>query len=76
MTEHDTGHEPVGSIRYENYARRLARLRVIRGIKRMVESDTYCIDVLTQIAGIKPPLAVKPDRPYNHCYRCRSPGMK
>src|SRR5699024_2299419 len=54
MTEHDTGHEPVGySSDKENYARRLARIEgQVRGIKRMVESDTYCIDVLTQIAAV------------------------
>ncbi|MDP9821115.1 metal-sensitive transcriptional regulator [Nocardioides massiliensis] len=37
-------------------ARYLARLRRIegqaRGIHRMVEEDTYCIDVLTQISAI------------------------
>lgn len=34
----------------------LARLRRIegqvRGLQRMVESDTYCIDVLTQVAAV------------------------
>lgn len=33
----------------------LARLRKVegqvRGVQRMVESDTYCIDILTQIAA-------------------------
>ena len=54
MTEHDPGYEPVGySSDKENYARRLARIEgQVRGIKRMVESDTYCIDVLTQIAAV------------------------
>ncbi len=36
-------------------AEHLARLRriegQIRGLQRMVESDTYCIDVLTQVAA-------------------------
>lgn len=35
----------------------LTRLRRIegqvRGIQRMVEQDTYCVDILTQIAGIQ-----------------------
>lgn len=36
----------------EDYAKRLRRIEgQIRGIARMVESDTYCIDVLTQIAA-------------------------
>jgi CsoR family transcriptional regulator, copper-sensing transcriptional repressor len=32
--------------------RRLARVEgQVRGLQRMVDSDTYCIDVLTQIAA-------------------------
>ena len=34
--------------------KRLARIEgQVRGINRMVESDTYCIDVLTQISAIQ-----------------------
>lgn len=34
------------------HLRRLARIEgQVRGIARMVENDTYCIDVLTQIAA-------------------------
>lgn len=40
---------------HDDKAKVLARLRRIegqvRGIERMVESDTYCIDVLTQVAA-------------------------
>lgn len=40
----------------EDKAALLARLRriegQIRGIQRMVEQDTYCIDVLTQISAV------------------------
>jgi CsoR family transcriptional regulator, copper-sensing transcriptional repressor len=33
--------------------RRLARIEgQVRGVRRMVEDDAYCIDVLTQIAAI------------------------
>ena len=36
----------------EQYLARLKRIeRQVRGISRMVEQDTYCIDVLTQIAA-------------------------
>jgi CsoR family transcriptional regulator, copper-sensing transcriptional repressor len=39
----------------DSKADHLARLRriegQIRGLQRMVESDTYCIDVLTQVAA-------------------------
>ncbi len=36
----------------EAHLRRLSRIEgQVRGIARMVESDTYCIDVLTQISA-------------------------
>ena len=37
----------------EAYLKRLARIEgQVRGIRRMVEDDTYCIDVLTQVSAI------------------------
>jgi DNA-binding FrmR family transcriptional regulator len=40
---------------YENKDQVLARLRRIegqvRGLQRMVQEDTYCIDILTQVAA-------------------------
>jgi len=36
-----------------DYLKRLRRIEgQVRGIQRMVEQDTYCIDVLTQIAAV------------------------
>lgn len=36
----------------EDYLKRLRRIEgQVRGISRMVEEDTYCIDILTQIAA-------------------------
>lgn len=36
-----------------DYARRLKRIEgQVRGLQRMVEDDTYCIDVLTQISAV------------------------
>jgi DNA-binding FrmR family transcriptional regulator len=36
----------------EDYLKRLARVEgQVRGIARMIEEDTYCIDVLTQVAA-------------------------
>jgi CsoR family transcriptional regulator, copper-sensing transcriptional repressor len=47
--EHDPGY-------HDNKAAYLARLRRIegqvRGLHRMVEEDTYCIDVLTQVSAV------------------------
>mgnify|MGYP002651551459 CR=1 FL=1 len=36
----------------EDYLKRLRRIEgQIRGIERMVEEDTYCIDILTQVSA-------------------------
>ena len=36
----------------EDYGKRLRRIEgQIRGVERMIEEDTYCIDVLTQISA-------------------------
>ncbi|MGH9112988.1 MAG: metal-sensitive transcriptional regulator, partial [Acidimicrobiales bacterium] len=36
-----------------DYLKRLRRIEgQVRGLQRMVESDTYCIDVLTQISAV------------------------
>ncbi|MDY7102038.1 MAG: metal-sensitive transcriptional regulator [Actinomycetota bacterium] len=41
------------SLSKEEYVSRLRRVEgQVRGLERMVESDTYCIDVLTQIASV------------------------
>ena len=55
-------------------ARRLARVEgQVRGVRGMVESEAYCIDVLTQIAAITRALdgvALKLlDDHTNHCVR-------
>lgn len=40
--------------RKDDYLARLGRIEgQVRGISRMVDSDTYCIDVLTQITAAK-----------------------
>lgn len=37
----------------ESYARRMRRIEgQVRGIARMIEDDTYCIDVLTQVSAV------------------------
>ena len=37
----------------DQYAKRLRRIEgQVRGLHRMVEQDTYCIDVLTQISAV------------------------
>lgn len=47
------GHRPPGYL--DNKAAHIKRLRRIegqvRGLERMVDADTYCIDVLTQVSA-------------------------
>lgn len=49
-------HGHPGYVSAEDKAKVLARLRrvegQVRGLQRMVEQDTYCTDVLTQIAAV------------------------
>ncbi len=41
------------TISKEDYAKRLRRIEgQVRGLQRMVEQDTYCIDVLTQVSAV------------------------
>ena len=36
----------------DDYLRRLRRIEgQVRGLQRMVENDTYCIDILTQVSA-------------------------
>ena len=49
--------EPTSSHGYTqdkaSYARRLKRIEgQVRGIQRMIDEDTYCIDILTQISAV------------------------
>lgn len=37
----------------DDYTRRLKRIEgQVRGLERMIDEDTYCIDVLTQISAV------------------------
>ena len=37
----------------EDYLKRLRRIEgQVRGLQRLVDEDTYCIDVLTQVAAV------------------------
>jgi CsoR family transcriptional regulator, copper-sensing transcriptional repressor len=37
----------------DDYLKRLRRIEgQVRGLQRMIEEDTYCIDVLTQVAAV------------------------
>ncbi|WP_146341330.1 metal-sensitive transcriptional regulator [Nesterenkonia sp. NBAIMH1] len=50
-TETPTGHGYISD--KDRYLTRLRRIEgQARGIQRMVEEDTYCIDILTQISAL------------------------
>ena len=37
----------------DDYSRRMRRIEgQVRGIARMIDEDTYCIDILTQVAAV------------------------
>ncbi|MBO9554569.1 metal-sensitive transcriptional regulator [Cellulomonas sp.] len=51
MSEHPQ--KPGYDSAKEDYLKRLRRIEgQVRGIARMVDEDTYCIDVLTQISAV------------------------
>ncbi|GAA4118954.1 metal-sensitive transcriptional regulator [Enteractinococcus coprophilus] len=54
MTKQQSDHNAVGYTDDKAaYLKRLARIEgQVRGIKRMIENDAYCIDVLTQVSAV------------------------
>ncbi|GAA5146777.1 metal-sensitive transcriptional regulator [Nocardioides marinquilinus] len=46
-------HGPGYLSRKDDYLKRMKRIEgQVRGIERMIENDTYCIDVLTQVSAV------------------------
>jgi len=44
---------PGYSLSKDDYTKRLRRIEgQVRGLQRLIEEDTYCIDVLTQISSV------------------------
>lgn len=52
----DTGkrkHRDLASAEYQELIRRLNRIEgQVRGVRKMVEEDRYCVDILTQVSAI------------------------
>lgn len=62
------------AINTEDYLKRLARIEgQVRGLQRMIDDDTYCIDILTQInaatAALKGVAVGLLDEHVRHCVR-------
>ena len=53
MEQQTTAVTPGYADNKDDHLKRLRRIEgQVRGIARMVESDTYCIDVLTQVSAV------------------------
>ncbi|HEY8523531.1 MAG TPA: metal-sensitive transcriptional regulator [Acidimicrobiales bacterium] len=58
----------------DDYLKRLRRIEgQVRGLQRMIEEDTYCIDVLTQVSAVNRALQSVAvgllDQHVRHCVR-------
>lgn len=46
-------HRDKDSAEYQDLLRRLSRIEgQVRGVRKMVEEDRYCVDILTQVSAI------------------------
>jgi DNA-binding FrmR family transcriptional regulator len=68
------GNQPGYSDERDAVLKRLRRIEgQVRGLQRMVEEDTYCIDVLTQVSAATKALQAVAlellDRHLDHCVR-------
>jgi DNA-binding FrmR family transcriptional regulator len=62
----------------DDYLKRLRRIEgQVRGLQRLIEEDTYCIDVLTQVSAINKALQSVAvgllDEHVRHCVKHASP---
>ncbi|NYI77027.1 metal-sensitive transcriptional regulator [Nocardioides panzhihuensis] len=52
MESHEHQNEHGYTHRQDDYLKRLRRIEgQVRGLQRMVEEETYCIDILTQVSA-------------------------
>ena len=63
----------------DDYLKRLRRIEgQVRGLQRMVDEDTYCIDILTQVSAVTKALQGVAvgllDEHVRHCVRNASDG--
>ena len=62
----------------DDHLKRLRRIEgQVRGIARMVESDAYCIDVLTQVSAVtRRPVLAQQGAACVVQQRCAQPGIR
>jgi len=63
---------------YRRLVNRLNRIEgQVRGVRRMVENDAYCIDILTQVSAINSALSsFNRELLSNHIKNCVADGVK
>ena len=63
---------------YRSLINRLSRIEgQVRGVRKMVETDAYCVDILTQVSAIQSALnAFNKELLGNHIKTCVIDGIK
>lgn len=67
-----------GEKEYKLLTNRLKRIEgQVRGVEKMVENDTYCVDILTQVSAIQAALnAFSKELLGNHIRTCVAEGIR
>ena len=69
--------KPRGEEEFKSLTNRLNRIEgQVRGVKKMVETDIYCVDILMQVSAIQGALNVfKKELLGNHIRTCVAEGI-
>lgn len=67
-----------GEEEYKSLVNRLSRIEgQVRGVRKMVEGDAYCVDILTQVSAIQAALnAFNKELLGNHIRTCVADGIR
>jgi len=67
-----------GEAEYKSLVNRLNRIEgQVRGVRKMVESDAYCVDILTQVSAVQAALnAFNKELLGNHIKTCVADGIR
>lgn len=67
-----------GEEEYKSLTNRLSRIEgQVRGVRKMVENDAYCVDILTQVSAIQAALnSFNKELLGNHIRTCVADGIR
>lgn len=67
-----------GEEEYKSLTNRLSRIEgQVRGVRKMVENDAYCVDILTQVSAVQAALnAFNKELLGNHIRTCVADGIR